>query len=109
MRNMQVVRKALDSDVEKLVGDFRNGYVAGATTFYVSLKDDNGHEHPIGEELCNSSRPIWNAVNDDFDEELVKNDFSSQWVGEMFSVWDGNHMTLAWTKYINDMHLDEKS
>ena len=109
MRNMQVVREALDSDVEKLVGDFCNGYVAGEAAFYVSLKDDNGYEHPVGEELRNSWGPIWNAVNDDFDKELAKNDFSSQWVGKMFYVWDGNHKTLTWMKCINDMHPDKKS
>ena len=58
MRNMQVVREALDSDVEKLVGDFHNGYVTGTAAFYVSLKDDNGYEHPVSEELRNSWGPI---------------------------------------------------
>ena len=28
---------------------------------------------------------------------------------KMFFVWNGNHRTLGWMKYINDMHPDEKS
>ena len=108
MRNMQVVIEALDSDVEELVGEFHNRYVAGVAGFYVSLKDDSGHEHLVGEELRNFWGPVWNVVNDDFDEELTKNDFSNQWVAKMFYVWDGNHRTLVWMKCINDMHPDEK-
>ena len=86
MRNMQVVCEALNSDVEKLVGEFRNGYVAGATTFYVSLKDDNGQEHLVDEEILSTWGDQWTEVNNKFDEELAKNDFSRSWVGKMFSV-----------------------
>jgi hypothetical protein len=50
MISLQVVRPALTNDVKKLQADFVHGYRVGASVFYVSVTDVEGHQRDVTDE-----------------------------------------------------------
>ena len=64
------VRLILDFDVQLLDNEFLNGYREGDRIFCVSIINDRGENLRVTDDKLSSWDPIWQQVNDVFEQSL---------------------------------------
>lgn len=101
---MPIVRPTLPCDVTVLDNKFARGYEEGARVFYVSISNEEGNAATFSHKEKDNWGPLWNSVNDQFNEYLKTHDALKFLVDKKFFVCDGNHRRLAWMNHIQRLH-----
>jgi len=70
MLPMPMVRPMLACNLTVLENQFSGGYEEGARVFYVSMCDEEGQSGVFSEAEKEAWGPLWNLVNDDFNNVL---------------------------------------
>jgi len=83
---------------------FSGGYEEGAKVFYVSVCDEKGQNFVFTSAEKEEWVPIWNSVNDNFNNMLKSQPVLKCLVDHKFFVCDGNHKRTAWMNYIMRLH-----
>ena len=101
---MTEVRLPMDPDVERLRGEFVNGYKRGGPSFYVSTTSYNLQEMEVTDAIQQSWSPLWQEQDKIFEDRLSRVPALERFSKKMFFVWDGNHRLKAWMPYIAECH-----
>ena len=104
LAEMPMVRLTLQSDIARLQEDFVIGYRDGSAVFYVSVTNEQGEKEDVTEYDKQAWGPLWNEVNDQFNESLRATPGLEHLQNAKFFVCDGNHRLLAWSSYISKHH-----
>ncbi|KAG0631975.1 hypothetical protein M758_1G295400 [Ceratodon purpureus] len=107
MRKLQVVRPALENDVAKMQAEFSHGYRDGASVFYVSTTNFQGHEKYVTEAERAKWSAHWRTRDQEFEEFLSRDPELAELSNKFFYVWDGNHRLVAWYEFIRKSHKQD--
>lgn len=106
---MPMVRPTLSCDLKLLENQFIHGYEEGARVFYVSISNEEGQSGIFSATEKEEWGPLWNSVNDEFNEYLKSQAVLKHLVDFKFYVCDGNHRRLAWMSYIQSKHPNDRN
>lgn len=106
---MPIVRPTLACDLTLLEHQFCRGYEEGARVFYVSVLDEDGQSAVFSTAEKEEWGPVWNSVNDDFNNFLKSQSVLKHLVDQKFYICDGNHRRIAWMNHITRLHAMERS
>jgi hypothetical protein len=104
MISLPVVCPALANDIKKLQADFVHGYRVGASVFYVSVTDVEGHQLDVTDKERGCWDDHWHRRDWEFEDFLGSDEDLKMLSNKYFFVWDGNHRLLAWNDHINMVH-----
>lgn len=107
MVEMTDVRHPLDPDIQKLRGEFTNGYKRGGPAFYVALRSFKLEEVEVSDKDRSGWSEQWKIADRVFEERLKANPSLSKFSNKMFHVWDGNHRYKAWMPFIKEFHISD--
>jgi len=88
---MPTVQPTLSCDLTLFDNKFTWGYKEGARVFYISISDEEGKLAMFSDKEKQDSSPLWNSMNDEFNEYLKLQDALKFLVDKKFFVCDGNH------------------
>jgi len=108
MLPMPEVRIPLKSDVDKLKGEFVNGYRPGAACFYVALKNFALMEKDVASSDRVAWSDLWKEEDRLFEEMLKTRPEFAVFSNKYFYIWDGNHRHFAWMEVISQTHPTNK-
>lgn len=101
---MPEVRIPLKSDVDKLKGEFVNGYRPGSACFYVALKNFALMEKDVASSERAAWSDLWKEEDRLFEEMMKTRPEYAAFSNKYFFVWDGNHRHYAWMELISQTH-----
>ena len=104
MLPMPEVRIPLKSDVDKLKGEFVNGYRPGSACFYVALKNFGLMEKEVASGDRAAWSDLWKEEDRLFEEMLKTRPEFAAFSNKYFFIWDGNHRHSAWMEVISQTH-----
>jgi len=105
---MPMVRPTLACNLTLLENHFSGGYEEGARVFYVFVTDEDGHTSVFSGTEKEGWGPIWNTVNEEFNNFLRSNSVLKHLVDHKFFVCDRNHRRIAWMNHITRLHSTKK-
>jgi len=105
---MPMVRPTLACDLTFLENQFTRSYEEGARVFYISMCDEDKQRDVFTSVEKEEWGPIWNAVNDDFNNMLMSQPMVKHLVDQKFFVCDGNHRRIAWMNHITHLHATKR-
>lgn len=108
MLPMPEVRIPLKSDVDKLKGEFVNGYRPGSACFYVALKNFSLMEKDVASSERAAWSDLWKEEDRLFEEMMKTRPEYAAFSNKYFFVWDGNHRHYAWMEVISQTHPTDR-
>ena len=91
-----------------LENEFLNEYREGDRILYVYIINDRGESLCVTDDKLSSWNPIWQQLNDVFEQSHSRNEELKVFKGKMFWVQEGKHRVTVWRRYIDKVHANEE-
>ena len=88
---LSLIRPILEFDVQLLENEFLSGYKKDDRVLYVSIVNDCGESLCVTEDKLRFCDPIWQQVNDVFEQSLSQYEDLKVFKGKIFWIWEGDN------------------